>query len=357
MTLARHGGDPRRRMPTACVRRRRPAARAVRAGRAPILRPSQIITAESIENALRVLLALGGSTNAIIHLAAIAGRARPRAVSLERLNALSDETPVLVDLKPVGQHYMEDFFAAGGVGAVLRELQPLLHLDCMTVDRRDAAASASPTSRSWVDRKVIRPLADPDRAAGRPRRPVRHPRAGRRHPQALRRRRRRCSSAKAARWCSTSLEDLAARIDDPATSTSRRTTSWCCRTPGRRAATPCRRPATCRSREARARRRQGHGAHLRRAHERHRLRHHRAARRAGGGGRRPARRSCATATASRSRSPTSASISWSTRPRLAKRKAAHRPATAEGLRGYARLYSETVMQAEAGCDFDFLRKG
>ena len=85
-----------------------------------------------MENALRVLLALGGSTNAVIHLTAIAGRAGVK-VTLDQLNKLSDTTPVLVNLKPVGNGYMEDFFAAGGMGALLRELKPLLHLDCMTV--------------------------------------------------------------------------------------------------------------------------------------------------------------------------------------------------------------------------------
>src|SRR5881409_286351 len=96
------------------------------------LRPSQIITRESVENALRVLLAIGGSTNAIIHLTAIAGRVGV-PIPLKRLNELSDSTPVLVDLKPTGQHYMSDLHAAGGVGAVLRELKPLLQLDCLTV--------------------------------------------------------------------------------------------------------------------------------------------------------------------------------------------------------------------------------
>lgn len=96
------------------------------------IRPSQVITEKSVENALRMLLAIGGSTNAIIHLTAVAGRLGIK-ISLERLNELSDTTPVLVNLKPVGQHYMEDFFFAGGVGAVLRELKPLLHLDTLTV--------------------------------------------------------------------------------------------------------------------------------------------------------------------------------------------------------------------------------
>src|SRR5271157_3302367 len=93
--------------------------------------PSHLINKNSVENALRVLLALGGSTNAIIHLTAIAGRAGVK-ISLDRLNTLSDETPVLVNLKPVGNGYMEDFSAAGAMGALMRELKPLLHLDCMT---------------------------------------------------------------------------------------------------------------------------------------------------------------------------------------------------------------------------------
>jgi dihydroxy-acid dehydratase len=96
------------------------------------IRPSQVITEKSVENALRMLLAIGGSTNAIIHLTAVAGRLGIK-ISLKRLNELSDTTPVLVNLKPVGQHYMEDFFFAGGAGAVLRELKPLLHLDTLTV--------------------------------------------------------------------------------------------------------------------------------------------------------------------------------------------------------------------------------
>jgi dihydroxy-acid dehydratase len=126
--------------------------------RAPI-RPSALITEKSVENAYRMLMALGGSTNAVIHLAAIAGRVGVR-IAAARINAISDETPVLVDLKPVGEGYMEDFFAAGGVGAVLRELKPLLHLDAIDVGGVTLAARlAEPLD--WVDRSVIRPLADP----------------------------------------------------------------------------------------------------------------------------------------------------------------------------------------------------
>jgi dihydroxy-acid dehydratase len=121
--------------------------------------PDRIITRESVENAFRLLMALGGSTNAIVHLTAIAGRLGIR-VAPQRLNELSDETPVLVDLKPVGEGYMEDFHAAGGVGAVLRELRPLLHLDCLTVDGTTLRQRLEEPP-GWVDRKVIRPFAQP----------------------------------------------------------------------------------------------------------------------------------------------------------------------------------------------------
>src|SRR5262245_38561599 len=97
--------------------------------------PDKIVTEKSVENALRVLMAIGGSTNAVLHLTAVAGRAGID-IDLQRLNEISGSTPVIVDLKPTGPHYMEDLFAAGGIGAVLRELQPLLHLDCLTVDRK-----------------------------------------------------------------------------------------------------------------------------------------------------------------------------------------------------------------------------
>jgi len=123
------------------------------------IRPSQVITEKSVENAFRLLMAVGGSTNAIIHLTAIAGRAGIR-ISYHRLNAISDETPVLVDLKPVGEGYMEDLFAAGGVGAVLQELKPLLHLDTMTVQGR-TLGQVLETPPGWVDRNVVREFARP----------------------------------------------------------------------------------------------------------------------------------------------------------------------------------------------------
>jgi dihydroxy-acid dehydratase len=122
--------------------------------------PERIVNAKSVENALRVLLALGGSTNAVIHLTAIAGRAGTK-VSLEQLNALSDTTPVLVNLKPVGNGYMEDFFAAGGMGALLRELKPLLHLDCMTITGETLGERLAADTDAYVDRTIIAPRGEP----------------------------------------------------------------------------------------------------------------------------------------------------------------------------------------------------
>src|SRR5688500_9186090 len=132
--------------------------RAVELAQSP-LRPSQIINEKSVENALRVMLAIGGSTNAIVHLTAIAGRAGIE-VSLKKLNEISDSTPVLVDLKPTGQHYMSDLYAAGGVGAVMRELKPLLHLECMTVAGL-TLQEVLERHPAWVDRGVVKPLAEP----------------------------------------------------------------------------------------------------------------------------------------------------------------------------------------------------
>jgi dihydroxy-acid dehydratase len=117
------------------------------------LTPDKIVNRKSVENALRVLLAIGGSTNAVIHLTAIAGRAGI-PVSLQRLNELSDTTPVLVNLKPVGTGYMEDFFAAGGIGALLRELRDLLHLDVMTVTGETLGQRLNENG-GWVDRTII----------------------------------------------------------------------------------------------------------------------------------------------------------------------------------------------------------
>lgn len=123
------------------------------------IRPSEIITEKSVENAIRVLMSIGGSTNAVVHLTAVAGRLGIK-IPRERFNELSDETPVLVDLKPVGEGYMEDFHAAGGMGALLRELRPLLHLDTIDVEGRTLRERLDEPA-GWVDRSVIRAFDDP----------------------------------------------------------------------------------------------------------------------------------------------------------------------------------------------------
>jgi len=126
--------------------------------------PNRIITPKSVENALRVLLAIGGSTNAIIHLTAVAGRLGI-PIPLTQLNILSDETPVLIDLKPTGEHYMEDLFKAGGLGVVLRELKHLLNLDCMTVTGQTLRERLE-VEPEYVDRTVVRSLDDPIQPMG-----------------------------------------------------------------------------------------------------------------------------------------------------------------------------------------------
>jgi len=123
------------------------------------LTPARILTAEAFENALRVLLAIGGSTNGIIHLTAIAGRLGID-LDLDRLDALGRDTPVLVDLKPSGLHYMEDFHKAGGVPALMRELRPLLHLDALTVTGRTLGEELDLAPPAFAQ-EVIRPRTDP----------------------------------------------------------------------------------------------------------------------------------------------------------------------------------------------------
>jgi dihydroxy-acid dehydratase len=124
------------------------------------LRPSRILTPAAIENALRVLLAIGGSTNAVLHLTAVARR-RGIGIDLHRFNELADTTPVLVSLKPVGSHYMEDLFAAGGLDPVLREIAHLLDLSALTVTGETLGERLARPPAEPVDREVVRAFHDP----------------------------------------------------------------------------------------------------------------------------------------------------------------------------------------------------
>jgi dihydroxy-acid dehydratase len=123
------------------------------------LAPAKILTPKAIENALRVLLAVGGSTNGIIHLTAIAGRLGIR-IDLAQLDRMARETPVLVDLKPSGQHYMEDLHRAGGLTTVMRQMKDLLHLDALTVTGRTLGEELDAAPASFPQ-DVVRPFDRP----------------------------------------------------------------------------------------------------------------------------------------------------------------------------------------------------
>ena len=124
--------------------------------------PSQLITQKHIDNALTILQAIGGSTNAIVHITAIAGRLGLDA-SLARLDEIGRKTPVLVDLKPAGSNYMEDLYKAGGLAPILREIEDLLHLDAMTVSGKtlgENLAEAEPPFEQHIVKTRTAPLAE-----------------------------------------------------------------------------------------------------------------------------------------------------------------------------------------------------
>jgi dihydroxy-acid dehydratase len=99
------------------------------------LRPSELLTREAFDNAITVVHALSGSTNALIHLIAMAGRAGVE-LKLERFDELAQRVPVLANLRPAGQYLMEDFYYSGGLRALLKEIAPLLNGGCRTVNGR-----------------------------------------------------------------------------------------------------------------------------------------------------------------------------------------------------------------------------
>jgi dihydroxy-acid dehydratase len=121
--------------------------------------PRQIMTPKAITNALRVLHAIGGSTNALIHFTAVAARLGIR-IDLDAFDELGRTTPVLVDLKPSGKHYMEHLYEDGGLVTVLKELKHLLHLDCMTVSGRTLGEEIEASQHSATN-KVVRNLDTP----------------------------------------------------------------------------------------------------------------------------------------------------------------------------------------------------
>ncbi|WP_340395384.1 IlvD/Edd family dehydratase [Paenibacillus sp. FSL E2-0177] len=122
------------------------------------IRPRDIMTAAAIENAITVTMASGGSTNAIIHLVAISQRLGMK-LPLETFDRISSQTPFILNLRPSGKYQMEEYFEAGGVPALMKELEPLLHGDCITVTGRTIKENL--VQAATLDRDVIRTLEEP----------------------------------------------------------------------------------------------------------------------------------------------------------------------------------------------------
>ena len=127
------------------------------------LRMSAIVTREALENAIRVVGAIGGSTNSVVHLLALAGRLGVD-LSLEDWDRLGCDIPCLVNLMPSGEYLMEDFFYAGGLPAVIREMGDLIHRDAMTVNGRTIGENTA--EAPCYNRDVIRTLDAPLNEAG-----------------------------------------------------------------------------------------------------------------------------------------------------------------------------------------------
>ena len=122
------------------------------------LRPSNILTAEAFDNAITTVLALGGSTNALVHLVAMARRAGV-ALTLDRFDELARETPLLANIRPAGAYLMEDFHYAGGLRALLERIRALLHADALTVNGRTLGENIA--GARVFDDAVILPLDKP----------------------------------------------------------------------------------------------------------------------------------------------------------------------------------------------------
>ncbi|WP_461071647.1 dihydroxy-acid dehydratase [Spirosoma horti] len=130
--------------------------------------PADIISRKSLENALTVVMALGGSTNAVLHFLAIA-RAAGIDLTLDEIQAISDRVPFLADLKPSGKYYMEDMLEIGGVPAVMKYLYQngMLHGDCLTVTGKTVAENlADAPDLNFDTQQIVRPLSNPIKATG-----------------------------------------------------------------------------------------------------------------------------------------------------------------------------------------------
>jgi dihydroxy-acid dehydratase len=140
----------------------RTGARAVELAHEP-LRPSELLTADAFDNAITLLAAIGGGTNAVLHLLALAGRVGV-PLTLDRFHELSAQTPLLVDVRPSGEHLVEDLHRAGGIPAVLKELESRLNLGAMTVSGRTLGEELAGVQTGG--REVISSLGEPFGATG-----------------------------------------------------------------------------------------------------------------------------------------------------------------------------------------------
>ena len=148
---------------TECVR----AGEAVMACLEQDLKPKDIVTRKSLENAITLITVLGGSTNAVLHFLAIADAAEVE-FTIDDIQAISDRTPFLADLKPSGKYLMEDVHRIGGIPAVMKEMlaQGMLHGDCMTVTGKTIAENLAEVPAMEADQDIIRPLDNPIKATG-----------------------------------------------------------------------------------------------------------------------------------------------------------------------------------------------
>jgi dihydroxy-acid dehydratase len=131
------------------------------------LKPREIMTREAFENAIRVIIVLGGSTNAVLHLIAMAKSVGVK-LTINDFQAMSDKTPLLADLKPSGKYAMEDLYGVGGVPGVMKMMlaEGLLHGDCMTVTTKTVAENLSEIAGLTPEQPIIKPLSEPIKASG-----------------------------------------------------------------------------------------------------------------------------------------------------------------------------------------------
>ncbi len=127
------------------------------------LKPRDILTEESFTNAITADMAIGGSTNAIIHLVALAGRAGIQ-LDLKKFDDISHRTPMIANLRPSGEYLMEDFYYAGGLRALLKQLGDMLNLECLTVSGQTLGSQIE--NAKVTNEKVIRSLDNPVSSSG-----------------------------------------------------------------------------------------------------------------------------------------------------------------------------------------------